>query len=161
MAPPLISLIAAHDLNRGIGRAGKIPWHLPADLRRFKALTQGHAVIMGRKTYESIGRLLPNRTNIIVTRNPDFAVAGARVVPDIEAALTCAKNVERAEIFIIGGGEIYRQTIGLADKLYLTVVQDRFSADAFFPAYDDFQTVVLDETYADETPPYRYLTLMR
>jgi dihydrofolate reductase len=161
MSGPLISLIAAHDLGGGIGMGGRIPWHIPADLRRFRALTEGHTVIMGRKTYDSIGRLLPNRTNIIVSRNPAFQPDGATVATDIDAALAAARAVEADEIFVIGGGEIYRQTLALADRLYLTIVEARYAADAMFPPYDAFTTVLEEVWHDDNAPPYRYLTLAR
>ena len=119
------------DRSRAIGNAGKLPWHIPADLKRFRALTTGHHIVMGRKTYESIGRLLPGRTSVIVTRNPGFAVPGAIVAHSVEEALTrCAGDTE---IFVIGGAQVYREALPLAHRLYLTEVKGAFPADTWFP----------------------------
>ena len=129
-----ISAIVATARNRAIGKAGQIPWYLPADLKYFKRTTLHHAIIMGRKTFESIGRPLPKRTNIVVTRNPFYAASGAFVVPSVEAALELAYDHGETEAFIIGGGEIYQLTEPRWDRLYLTEVDlEVTDADAFFP----------------------------
>lgn len=131
---PKLSHIVALSENRVIGAGNKLPWHIPEDLKRFKALTAGHPVVMGRKTYESIGKLLPKRTNIIVTRQKDFAVEGALVAHSVEDALRMARESPGAEeIFIIGGGVIFKETLGIVDKLYLTYVHARIEGDAFYP----------------------------
>ena len=131
-----ISLIAALDRNYAIGRAGAMPWHLPDDLKRFKQLTLGKPVLMGRKTAEAIGRPLPGRRNLVLTlgRLPPFAAENVVVVRSIDEAVAIAGA---SELMVIGGGEVYRQTIDLADRLYLTEIDATIGdADAFFPAFD-------------------------
>lgn len=130
---PRISLIAAMAENRAIGIDNRLPWRLPADLRRFKALTMGHALIVGRKTYESIGRPLPGRTLIVVTRRQGYTPPGVQVAHSVEAALGQAQG---DEVFIGGGEEIFRQTLDRADRAYLTCIQKDFPGDAFFPKLD-------------------------
>jgi dihydrofolate reductase len=133
-----LSLIAACARNRIIGRDNKMPWHLPADLKRFKAVTMSHPVIMGRKTFESIlaslGKPLPGRSNIIVTRNAQFRADGCITVHSLEAALAACGAA--AEAFVIGGGEIYRQALPLARRIYLTEIDAEFEGDARFPEFD-------------------------
>ena len=131
----IISLIAALDRQRGIGKDNQLPWRLSADLKRFRKLTTGHHLIVGRKTYESIGKPLPHRTMIIVTRQPGFQAEGCLVVNSVEAALTLAKAGGEGEVFVIGGAEIYAQTLSLADRLYLTFVEAEVAADTFFPSF--------------------------
>jgi dihydrofolate reductase len=129
-----LSVIAAVADNGVIGRDNTLPWHLPEDLKRFKALTMGHHILMGRKTYESLGRLLPGRTTVIVSRNPQYKVAGALVADSLPQALAlCGDD---AEVFVIGGNELYQAALPLADKLYLTRVHQDFSCDTYFPSYD-------------------------
>jgi dihydrofolate reductase len=120
--------------NRVIGANGKIPWHLPNELKLFKSLTMGHHIVMGRRTYESIGRLLPGRTTVIVTRQRGYHVAGAIVVHSIQEALEAGKG--DPEIFIIGGAELFRETLPIADRIYLTVVDAEPGGDTFMPAFD-------------------------
>ena len=129
---PRLSLIVAMARNRVIGRDGKVPWHLSADLKRFKALTMGHHIIMGRKTWESIGRPLPGRISVVVTRHPAYAAPGAYPVDSLNSALKMAQH--DTEVFVIGGGEIYREALPLADRIYLTEVDAEFAGDTFFPA---------------------------
>jgi dihydrofolate reductase len=130
-----ISLIAAVARNGVIGAGNALPWRLPEDLRRFKALTLGHPVIMGRKTYESIGRPLPGRRNIVVTRNAGFSADGCETAASIEAAIdACAGTTD--EIFIIGGAQIYAAALPRAERLHLTEVRADFAGDAHFPAFD-------------------------
>ena len=129
-----LSLIVAFANNRVIGFKNTLPWHLPEDLKRFRALTTGHHIIMGRKTYESIGRLLPGRTTIIVTRNKNFQVEGALIAHSLQAALMlCAGD---SEPFVIGGAELYEDGLKYATKLYITEVQAEFAGDAFFSEID-------------------------
>jgi len=128
----LISIIAAIGRNSVIGRDGVLPWHLPADLRRFRELTTGHAVIMGRKTYESIGRPLPDRVNIVITRQPGYGAEGVLSAGSLAMALEMSRGED--EVFIAGGGEIYTQTLPLADRLYLTVLDADVNGDTLFPA---------------------------
>lgn len=159
MNTPRISLIAALDDKNGIGKEGKLVWHLPGDLPRFKQLTLGHPIIMGRKTFESIGRILPGRTNIIVSRDPMYTVEGATTVTSIEQAITVAENLDKEEIFIIGGGQIYKEVIGKSDRLYLTLVKGDFTCDAFFPEYSQFTKVIAKDEKEGEGYTFTYITL--
>lgn len=136
-----LALIAALDENRCIGIGQALPWRLPADLQYFKRITSGKAIVMGRTTYESLGRPLPNRTNIVVTRNPDYAgPIGIRLVHSLEAALALAESIAvvnaQDEALIIGGAEIYAQTLSLVSRMYLTEVETQVEGDASFPAFD-------------------------
>ena len=130
-----ISLIVAMAANRAIGLDNKMPWHLSADLKKFKAITMGSPIVMGRKTYESIGRPLPGRSNIIISRNLDYQQAGCLVFNDIKAAIA-ASSKDAKEIFIIGGAELYKATLPHADNLYLTLINQDFNGDTFFPEID-------------------------
>jgi dihydrofolate reductase len=129
-----ISLIVALAKNNVIGLNNTLPWHLPEDLKHFRALTTGHHIIMGRKTYESLGRLLPDRTTVIVTRNNDYQVDGALIAHSLDAAIALCQNDE--EVFVIGGAELYQVGIKLANKLYITELELDVPGDAYFPAYD-------------------------
>jgi dihydrofolate reductase len=128
---PRLSLVVAMGSNRVIGAGGALPWHIPADLKRFKALTLGHSIIMGRKTYASIGRLLPGRTSMIVTRSRALQVPGAIVVNSLDEAL--ARCAGQDEVFVIGGGELYRDALTRAERIYLTHVHLAPEGDTFFP----------------------------
>jgi dihydrofolate reductase len=141
MHRPSIALIAALARNNVIGQGNRMPWHLPDDLRRFKQLTLGHAVIMGRKTHESIGRPLPGRTNVIISRSAAYAVPGCHVVSSLDAALAAAQatrggSAAESSVFVIGGGEIYRLALPRASHLLLTEIDAYFAGDAFFPTFD-------------------------
>jgi dihydrofolate reductase len=129
-----LSLIAAVARNGVIGKDNTLPWHLPEDLKRFRALTTGHHIIMGRKTYESINRLLPGRTTVIVTRNPDFRIAGAVTATSLQQAVVLCGNDEEA--FLIGGAELFREGMKLADRVYLTQIDADFEGDVFMPPLD-------------------------
>lgn len=129
-----VTIIAALSRNRVIGRGNRLPWHISDDLKRFKKLTLGHAVIMGRRTYESIGRPLPGRDNVVVTRSPDFSAPGCRVVHTFEAALAAVSGA--GEVFVIGGAQIYASALPLADRLQLTEVDAEIDGDAYFPDFD-------------------------
>lgn len=157
MKKPIISIIAAIGENRGIGKDNKLLWHIPQDLERFKKLTFSHPVIMGRITFESIGKALPGRTNIIVTRDKNYEIEGCLVTHSFQGAIDKAKKEENDEIFIIGGEQIYKQGIDYADKLYLTIVHDNFAADAFFPDFSQFKTVISRKE--GKTDQYRYTFL--
>ena len=133
----MFSLIVAMAENRVIGRNNSLPWRLPEDLKHFRRLTMGHPIIMGRKNYQSIGRPLPGRTNIVVTRAHDFAAPGCIVVHSVDAALDSARG--DSEPFIIGGAEIYTQTLGQARRLYLTLVHADVPGDVRFPALEPAQ----------------------
>lgn len=132
-----IALIAALARNRAIGLDGRMPWHLPEDLRRFKQLTMGHAIIMGRKTFESIGRALPGRANLVISRRASPLPAGCELFDSIEHAL--ASRVTDRMAFVIGGGEIYELALPLARRMYLTHIDAEFPGDTFFPAFDPRQ----------------------
>jgi dihydrofolate reductase len=129
-----VSLIVAVAKNGVIGRGGELPWRLSADLRRFKELTMGHAILMGRKTYESIGRPLPGRRMIVITRQPDYRADGVEVAAGLEEAFRLAADRDDAECFVIGGGEIYDQARPHADRVYLTRVHATVDGDAYFPS---------------------------
>lgn len=135
----MIAIIAAMSRNRVIGRAGKIPWHIPADMNRFRELTLGHTVIMGRKTFESIGRALPDRVNIVVSRNPDTHPQGALKAASLHEALTLAAGAEM--VFICGGSEIYQEAMAITSRIYLTVVDIDLPGDTFFPEVTGFLEV--------------------
>ena len=156
-----LSLIVAMAKNRTIGLDGAMPWHIPEDLKFFKRVTMGHPVIMGRKTYQSIGAALPGRTNIVVTRNKDFEAADADVVHDLSEALTKAKATEelwrpdggREEIFVIGGADIYGQALPEAQRIYMTEVHQELSGDAFFPELAEGEWKETDRQDRDPDPP--------
>ncbi len=131
--PPRISLIVAVAKNGVIGRRGELPWRLSADLRRFKELTMDHAILMGRKTYESIGRPLPGRRMIVITRQSDFRANGAEVAAGLDEAFRLAADRDESECFVIGGAEIYSQARPRADRVYLTRVHAAVDGDAYFP----------------------------
>lgn len=153
----MLSIIAAIGDNRELGKDNKLLWHIPEDLKRFKTLTAGHTVIMGRKTYESIGKPLPNRTNIVITKDNTFTAPGCIITHSLEEAI---KQSSDTETFIIGGASIYQQAIDRADKLYLTKVKGTFDADTYFPDYSRFSTVVSKEEKHDDTYTYTFLELM-
>ncbi|RYG08828.1 MAG: dihydrofolate reductase [Chitinophagaceae bacterium] len=126
-----LSIIVAISENNAIGKDNQLLWHLPADLKHFKEITTGHTIIMGRKTYDSIGKPLPNRRSIVITRNPNLAIEGVEVVTSLAAAIELCKQDEEA--FIIGGAEIYQQAVPLSSRVHLTRIHQYYDADAFFP----------------------------
>lgn len=160
----IVSLIVALDEDRVIGRDGTLPWRLSADLRRFKAITMGHPLIMGRKTYDSIGRPLPGRTSIVLTRQADWSAAGVLVAPTLDAALELAARTDvptadsAAEAFVIGGAEVFRTAWPRADRLYLTRVQARVPGDVRLDAWDsgEWRLIAREEHAADEKNDYPY-----
>lgn len=158
-----ISIIAAHDDKKGIGKNNQLSWHLSKDLQHFKDITLNHPVIMGRKTFESIGKPLPNRTNIIVTRNKKQSVKDKNllIAHSLKEAIKLAIKKDNQEIFIIGGGEIYTQAMPLATKLYLTHVQGDFSCDTFFPDYQDFNHLVSKESHQESGLNFSFITLTK
>jgi dihydrofolate reductase len=141
----MITIIVAMGKNREIGADNQLLWHLPKDLKHFKELTSGHPIIMGRKTYESIGKPLPNRTNIVISRKNDWFEEGILIVGSIKEALKFAKKIDE-NVFIIGGGTIYEQTIDLADQLEVTLVDAELKADTFFPKIDEKKWLKTNET---------------
>jgi dihydrofolate reductase len=154
----IISLIAAMAENRVIGRGPNIPWDLPDDLRRFREITWGHPLIMGRKTFATLERPLPGRSTIVLTRNPVFRPAGCLVAHDLEAALRLAEGAE--EVFICGGGDLYRQAMHRADRIYLTVLHRDFDGDALFPEIPPRFTVV-DREFVPAPLPHTFLVYER
>ncbi|GHB71989.1 dihydrofolate reductase [Persicitalea jodogahamensis] len=155
-----ISLIVAAAENGVIGKENQLLWRLPDDLKRFKQLTLGHPIIMGRKTYESIGKPLPGRTSIVITRSPSYKAEGVLVVNSLELAIETARRQESEEAFVIGGGEIYREALGknLAEKIYLTRVLANVDGDTFFkiPDEDDWTVESHTERVADERHEYAF-----
>ena len=151
----IISLIAAMDKNRLIGANNGLPWHLPADFSHFKKVTMNKPIVMGRKTFESIGKPLPGRQNIVISRS-GFSAQGVTVVDSIDAALAAAKNVD--EIMIIGGASFYKQMIDRADRMYLTYVDAECEGDAWFPEFnlDDWRVVSERQYLADEKNNYNF-----
>jgi len=159
MNKPKISLIAAIDRKKGLGKNNQLLFQIPQDLQNFKRLTLNHPVIMGRKTYQSIGRPLPDRTNIILTRDKNFTAENCIIVHSLDKAIEIAQEKDDQEIFIIGGGQIYDQTINLADKLYLTLVKGLYSADTFFPDYSAFSKIISKKPGQDLNYSYTFLEL--
>jgi len=163
MTSPHISLIVAMDENRLLGNDNQLPWHLPADLAFFKRTTMGKPIVMGRKTFESIGKALPGRRNIVITRDPGFSAEGCEVVNSIEAALSCCADDE--EVMLIGGASLYQQTIGQATRMYITRIHHRFEGDTWFPEFDnkDWKIENQKKCDADQSNPfsYSYVTLVR
>lgn len=160
---PLLSAIVAMAENRVIGANNQLPWYLPADLAHFKSITTGHPIVMGRKTYESIGKPLPNRTNIILTRDPDYQVNDCIVVSSIDDAIATAAADEQQEIFIIGGAEVYKQLLPRIQRLYITFVYHPFEGDVYFPELNmqEWREISNEPHPADEKNiyPYRFLVL--
>lgn len=150
MLPPRIALIVAMDENRLIGREGDLPWRLPNDLAHFKRLTMGHPILMGRKTWESLGRPLPGRRNIVLTRDTAYVAEGGEVLHSLDEALRAAQDSEM--IFVIGGAEIYAMAMGQADRLYVTHVKAQLEGDTWFPEMDPAQWVEMErEEHAADT----------
>jgi dihydrofolate reductase len=133
----LIAIVAAMDRNRLIGDGDRLPWRLPADMRRFRALTMGNPIIMGRRTHESIGNALPGRSNIVLSRNPDYRAPGCEVVASFEQALHVCEDAD--EPMVIGGAQLYGEALQRADRMYLTLLHGAFTGDTWFPDYDHRQ----------------------
>jgi len=151
----LISLIVAMASNRVIGNQGEIPWKIPGEQKMFKEITLGHTMIMGRKTYEAIGRALPGRTNIVVTRQADFQAEGCIVVHDLKSAIESCPP-DDSEAFIIGGGQIYQETIATADRIYLTVLPREVSGDTYFPEFSESDFEIKKSEFIDAVEPYHF-----
>ncbi len=154
------SIIVARANNHVIGKNNGLIWHMPHDLRFFKETTIGHYVIMGRKSYEAVGKPLPSRLNIIVTRNKDYAAENCLVLHSLQEALELAKQQKQQEVFILGGGEIYRQALdkGWVDRIYLTEIKDDFDGDTYFPELDmkQWKETHREEFQADHQNPHNY-----
>ena len=140
----MTTIVVAMGKNNEIGLENQLLWHLPKDLKHFKEMTSGHPIIMGRKTYESIGKPLPNRTNIVISRKTDWFEEGILIVGSIKEAIKFAKKIDE-EIFILGGGKIYEQTVDLADRLEVTLVDATLNADTYFPKIDEKKWQKIDE----------------
>ncbi len=153
---PAVAIIVAMAANRVIGRGGTLPWHLSADLRRFRQLTTGHAIIMGRKTYESIGRPLPQRRSIVISRNRKFRAEGVEVVAGLDEALALCRG--EPQVFVIGGSSIYAEALPRADRLYITQVHASVEGDTWFPPVEESQwRLVADQPHAaDEKNPFDF-----
>jgi dihydrofolate reductase len=159
MAAKLSIIVCIAD-NRGIGFENKLLFRIPNDLEHFKQKTLGHVLIMGQKTFQSIGKALPGRTTIIVSNDRDFKAGNVKILYSLEDAILEARNIESDEIYICGGGSIYKQTINLADKLYLTLVSSSPQADVFFPEYPQFSKVVYESSVMEYNDlKYRFLEL--
>jgi len=162
-----VALIVAVSENNVIGRDNQLPWHLPEDLQYFKSVTMGKPILMGRKTYDSIGRPLPGRANIVITRDPNWTAEGVIVVNSLEDAMAegaqACNATESDEIMVIGGAQIYRDCLPIADKLYLTKVDAEIEGDAFFPEIDNNQWQKTSEKTPNDLGkyPYRFLILER
>lgn len=154
----MISLLVAHDPNRVIGKNNDLPWHIPEDLRYFKEQTMGKGIVMGRKTFESIGRPLPGRLNIILTRNKDYSAEGAEVVHSMEEAVRLASDMHE-EVMIIGGSDIFRMSLPVADRLYITYVDQEFEGDTYFPPYSEEEWALVSSSGKLESDgiPFSYL----
>ncbi len=159
----LVSIVVAIDEKRGIGKAGKLPWNIPEDLKHFKEITLGHTIIMGRKTFESIGRILPNRTSIVITRDENLKIEGAVIVHSLDEAISFARGglAKLGEVFIIGGGQVFKEAMekNLVDKIYLTLVEGDFGCDTFFPDYSDFKKIKSEEEFQSGEYKGKFLIL--
>lgn len=151
----IISAIAAISENRVIGKDNAMPWHLPADMRYFRKVTTGHHIIMGRKNFDAIKKPLPNRTNIVLTRNENWSEPGCIRAGSLEEALQIARDAGEEECFIIGGGEIYREALPLLDQVYLTILHQKFDGDTFFPVLGSkWKESWCEDHFADEKNPW-------
>jgi len=161
MEKPRISIIAAIGQNNELGKQNELIWRIKEDLKRVKELTMGHPIIMGRKTFDSIGHPLPGRTNIVVTRS-NLNIEGCLVFDSLEKALEAARAIDSEEIFIFGGASIYTEALPFTDRLYLTHIKKiDAEADVFFPDFSAFTTVVEEELHLDHEPPFTWRTLDR
>ena len=151
----LISLIAAMASNRVIGQKGDIPWKIPGEQKMFKEITMGHTVIMGRKTYESLGRPLPGRTNIVITRQIDYQVPGGIIAHDLDGALAACSQEEN-EAFICGGGQLYHLALPVADKIYLTVLPREIAGDTYFPEISEAEFEMTKSERIEGVEPYSF-----
>lgn len=153
----MISLLVAMDENRIIGRNNQLPWSLPEDLKYFKRVTMGHPIIMGRKTHESIGQALPGRLNVVVSRKPGYTTEGCLKFEDL-TSLTRFCHKLNDEIFVIGGAEIFKETLAFADRLYITLIHHTFEGDTFFPefSFDDWNLISCEKGIKDQKNPYDY-----
>ncbi|TCT25512.1 dihydrofolate reductase [Melghiribacillus thermohalophilus] len=154
----MISLLVAMDQNRLIGRNNQLPWHLPEDLRYFKKTTMGHTIVMGRKTFESIGKPLPGRENMVMSRNRNFQPEGCVVIHSWEPVMERNSRNPDQEIFVIGGQRLFEQAIAFADRMYITEIDEQFEGDTYFPAFDPSEWQLISKTKGkkDDQNPYDY-----
>ncbi|PAB56221.1 dihydrofolate reductase [Anaeromicrobium sediminis] len=155
----MITLIAAMAENHVIGKEGIMPWTIPSELKRFKELTLNNTIIMGRKTYESIGKPLPNRKTIVISKTKDVSCENCTTVESLEEALNMVKDEE--EVFIAGGGEIYKQSLPYADKIHLTIIHKNFEGDTYFPKFNNQDFCTTYKKRIEEKIPYTYYTFER
>jgi dihydrofolate reductase len=160
-ARPQVSIIAAVARNRVIGRDNTMPWHIPGELARFRELTMGHPIIMGRRTHESIGRPLPGRRNLVVSRDPGFAAVGCELVSSLQAAISACADAPK--VFVIGGAQIYAMALAIADVLHLTEIQSDFPGDTWFPDYDPalWRELARERHLAPDGFNFDYVTYVR
>jgi dihydrofolate reductase len=151
----IISLIAAMASNHVIGNKGDIPWKIPGEQKMFKEITMGHTLIMGRKTYESLGRTLPGRVHIVVTRQTGYRAPDCTIVHDLDSALKACADDE-SEAFIIGGGQLYQETIAIADRIYLTVLPREVPGDTYFPEFSEADFEIKESRFVDGIEPYQF-----
>lgn len=156
MKTPRMSIIAAIGKNRELGKNNALLWDIPEDMRYFRDMTNGHAIIMGQKTYESIGRPLPNRTTLVLTQDRLFKAVGCLVCYSLKEAVILAQQYEKDEIFIIGGASVYSQYLHDVDRLYLTRISASFDADVFFPEYEAIFTTLIETKKQKEASMYKY-----
>jgi dihydrofolate reductase len=160
----MIAIVVATDENNAIGKNNRLLWHLTEDLKRFKSLTVGHPVIMGRKTFESIGKPLSDRTNIIISRNPKFVAEGILIAPSLDEAIRIGSEINDI-LFIIGGATVYKEAIHVTDTIYLTTIHNRYDADAFFPTISENEWTEIERIDFDRgrdfNHPFSFLTLKK
>jgi dihydrofolate reductase len=164
----ILSAIAAMAKNRVIGKNGDLPWKIPEDFKFFKEKTSGHIMIMGRKTFESLGKPLPKRLHVVVTRQKDYAPEGALIARSVEHAVEICrallhgeKNEWPEEVFIIGGGEIYREMLPVTDRIYLTEIQEAFDGDAKFPEFSKTEFSEIERSHRDQPVAFDFVTYER
>jgi dihydrofolate reductase len=161
MQTPRISIIAAIGRNRELGKKNELIWRIRDDMKRVKALTTGHPIIMGRKTFDSIGHPLPNRTNIVITR-AQMCIEGCLIYDSLQKGIEAAKAIDTEEIFIFGGASIYEEAFPLVERLYLTIIDaEDAEADVFFPDYTAFTKTISKEVHPENTPGYTWVILDR
>ena len=153
----MITFLVAMDKNRVIGRENQLPWHLPEDLKYFKRVTMGHPIAMGRKTHDSIGRILPGRENIVITRQTDYQCDGCTLFYSVEDFVENCRNKDE-EIFVIGGAEIFKEIFAFADRLYITYINEEFEGDTFFPEFDltEWELLSCEKGIRDDKNPFDY-----
>lgn len=154
----MISLLVAMDKNRAIGVNNQLPWHLPEDLKVFKRITMGHPIIMGRKTHESIGRVLPGRENIVLTRKQNYSAPGCTIIHSVDDIKKLNAERKDEELFVIGGAELFNHVLDFSDRLYITLIEDEFEGDTFFPEINQnvWNLVSKEKGIKDEKNPYNY-----